>query len=704
MSSVAVSAGIQKKEVLHQTRWKEENTYCVGVSLHANFCREAQLLDPHKYTSVIEAVTALNNGSLDCPSYCLVLSKRRNAYYLLWPSEKTEREVRDFTAGLQNSSTSLLVLEQKEVNGFALNGARLSKHHSSSSVFSVSTIDTPPVPAGLRVIPPEQVMAKIVSKPPLSPRWAVSKPVVNPRQDKSVMSRETSPDAKAPSKDIDSAQNPRETRSSTNDGLPKSTIVSPESRIDSKPSLRPLSPRRVVSKPLVSPRQTQSVISLEKVPPSKNVDAAETPCETHSSRDVGLRKSRIASPEPSIVSKPSLSVSKKPLLSARKSLSAQRHRESSPTLTARAQTPRESRRVSPERTASRRVSPERITVGKVHVAAREAASFDIGSNQPCGDRNVRYRQVRVVKLAAKEGAAQAPVSHTQTRQNDSTAIEAEMEGANASHSSVQGERNHLPASDINRISVLDATTMAIEEFQMIDNNFNPNEPQLKVQLLENLGFPDSAEIEQLHDNSGAFNDGVWIVSGGLSSGLVLKLVPHQQTTRKTDQEKYTSIQQQCPKILSEYSVAFPLKILQLIGPDGDRYKDLLVMRQAPGLQLTQHLYHKFNGGLITDLLNMFEEFGRFLKTMHQVYRVENRSMQHGDCQPSNVFYDEVSAGFTLIDVADFGFGPYLAQGGEDDVEHFVEGLSSLQAWYGQSLIDDCIDKFREGYGVKPKVR
>jgi len=310
----------------------------------------------------------------------------------------------------------------------------------------------------------------------------------------------------------------------------------------------------------------------------------------------------------------------------------------------------------------------------------------------------------VVKLAAKEGAAQAPVSHTQTRQNDSTATKAEIEVAHASHSSVQGERNNLPASDIARISVLDATTMAIEEFQMIDNAFNPNEPQLKVQLLENLGFPDSAEIEQLDDNSGAFNDGVWIVSGGLSFGLVLKLVPHQQTTRKTDQEKYTNIQQLCPKILSEYSVAFPLKILQLSGPDGDRYKDLLVMRQAPGLQLTQHLYHKFNGGVIADLLKMFEEFGRFLKTMHQVYRVENRSMQHGDCQPSNVFYDEVSAGFTLIDVADFGFGPYLAQGGEDDVEHFVEGLSSLKAWYGQSLIDDCVDKFRKGYGVKPIVR
>mmetsp|Transcript_20688 Transcript_20688/g.32959 ORF Transcript_20688/g.32959 Transcript_20688/m.32959 type:complete len:910 (+) Transcript_20688:47-2776(+) len=248
------------------------------------------------------------------------------------------------------------------------------------------------------------------------------------------------------------------------------------------------------------------------------------------------------------------------------------------------------------------------------------------------------------------------------------------------------------------------TRMTMSELPMQTDAFDPSCPILKAHLLQNLGMSRSATIESLQDNSGAFNDGVWIVSGGLSSGLVLKLVPHQQTTRKTDQEKYTSIQQQCPKILSEYSVAFPLKILQLIGPDGDRYKDLLVMRQAPGLQLTQHLYHKFNGGLITDLLNMFEEFGRFLKTMHQVYRVENRSMQHGDCQPSNVFYDEVSAGFTLIDVADFGFGPYLAQGGEDDVEHFVEGLSSLQAWYGQSLIDDCIDKFREGYGVKPKVR
>merc|ERR1712072_1131156 len=96
------------------------------------------------------------------------------------------------------------------------------------------------------------------------------------------------------------------------------------------------------------------------------------------------------------------------------------------------------------------------------------------------------------------------------------------------------------------------------------------------------------------------------------------------------------------------------------------------------------------------LLKIFKAFGGHMSTIHRVYR----GMQHGDCQPSNVFYDELTGIFTLIDVADFGYGPYMAVGGENDVEHFVDGLKSLTQWYGEELIADCEREFRAGYEEK----
>jgi hypothetical protein len=250
------------------------------------------------------------------------------------------------------------------------------------------------------------------------------------------------------------------------------------------------------------------------------------------------------------------------------------------------------------------------------------------------------------------------------------------------------------------ISLADAATMTIEDLLMDRKDFDPNRASLKASLLRKLGLED-AVFEQLDmDNSGCFNDGIWLVSDSEPTGFVLKLVPHRHTGRKSDREKYTELQQRCPKILTEFSLAFPIKILQLKDPSGIITKDLIVMREAPGMQLTQHLYYKFLSGRSAELLNIFEDFGKFMKSIHSNYRVNNKSMQHGDCQPSNVFYDDDSRIFTLVDVADFGFGPYLAEGGENDVQHFIDGLQTLTPWYGNSLIEDCAAFFRSGYRTR----
>jgi hypothetical protein len=150
-------------------------------------------------------------------------------------------------------------------------------------------------------------------------------------------------------------------------------------------------------------------------------------------------------------------------------------------------------------------------------------------------------------------------------------------------------------------------------------------------------------------------------------------------------------------MVTEFSLTFPVKILQLEEPSGAINKDLIVMRQAIGMQIPQYMWTSFYSGRSAELPSIFYEFGKFLNAIHSTYRVDDRSMQHGDCQPSNVFYDESTGVFTLVDTADFGFGPYLVQGGEDDVQYFVDGLENLAPWYGKALMEDCVLFFRMGY-------
>jgi hypothetical protein len=67
-------------------------------------------------------------------------------------------------------------------------------------------------------------------------------------------------------------------------------------------------------------------------------------------------------------------------------------------------------------------------------------------------------------------------------------------------------------------------------------------------------------------------------------------------------------------------------------------------------------------------------------------------MQHGDCQPSNVFYDASTGNFTLIDIAGMGHGQ-----GENDVAQFTQGLKMMTQWYGRQFMAQAEKHFRAGY-------
>eukprot|EP00427_Karlodinium_veneficum_P031271 CAMPEP_0169192908 /NCGR_PEP_ID=MMETSP1016-20121227/5882_1 /TAXON_ID=342587 /ORGANISM="Karlodinium micrum, Strain CCMP2283" /LENGTH=355 /DNA_ID=CAMNT_0009269313 /DNA_START=9 /DNA_END=1076 /DNA_ORIENTATION=- len=279
------------------------------------------------------------------------------------------------------------------------------------------------------------------------------------------------------------------------------------------------------------------------------------------------------------------------------------------------------------------------------------------------------------RMLGKENRAHAQACRTQANQIFSTSIKPQLRSALCSP---RDGNKSLVVAEGRTASVAVTASLLIEDLLMSRNVFNAHDPRLKAQLLEKLGLP---------------------------CGLVLKLVPHHHEKRKTDREKYIELLKRCPRIVSDPSITVPIKIFQLSGPDGAKRKDLIVMRQASGMQITQHLYYKFHGGgeRIGELLNIFKCFGRFLRDIHQVYRIGGKSMQHGDCQPSNIFFDDNSGSFTLIDVADFGVGLYLGSGRDDDVERFIAALVSLKVCYSQSLIDACVNEFRAGYGTLCKT-
>lgn len=235
----------------------------------------------------------------------------------------------------------------------------------------------------------------------------------------------------------------------------------------------------------------------------------------------------------------------------------------------------------------------------------------------------------------------------------------------------------------------------MEELRLDGYQFDPFNPRTRSLLQAKLGFAENSTIEACKDNSGSFNLGVWNVFSKETNGLVLKLVDNNRRhhTRATDAEKFEKLRRQCPNLVGEFSMSFPVHIFQLRAANGQRQKDLIVMRKAPGLQLTNILFHKYHANELTDLLRIFKEFGTFMATIHRVYK----GMQHGDCQASNIFYDESSREFTLIDVADFGYEDKMAVGGDDDVEHFAAGLISLSQHYGKDLMVECTKLFRAGY-------
>lgn len=220
--------------------------------------------------------------------------------------------------------------------------------------------------------------------------------------------------------------------------------------------------------------------------------------------------------------------------------------------------------------------------------------------------------------------------------------------------------------------------------------FDPSEPRLCTQLAEKLGSFSS--IEAIKGFAGGLNEGMWFMYGE-EEAYVLKLVKCQRIACNvpTEAENLEKVHQQHPGIGADQTIAFPVKLCGCYSTDGTKRYDLIVMRKIPGERLAEVLgrwyYAQQEPSEDPLLRQLWESLGRQLASFHERY-----GKQHGDFQPFNIFYDEVSGAICFIDVGGMGI-PTM----DNDVEHFREAMGLLKKGYNEQLMDDLTAAFIHGY-------
>lgn len=214
----------------------------------------------------------------------------------------------------------------------------------------------------------------------------------------------------------------------------------------------------------------------------------------------------------------------------------------------------------------------------------------------------------------------------------------------------------------------------------------------RSQILAHLGCSCDASIQEMA-NPGGCSQGIWLLND-VDQKLILKLTSSKRKLPHipTDAEKCVTLASKHPNIGSDHSLSFPVMVFRCCEPSGDELHDLHVMRHARGLRIADVVAHycRANHSKLDNLVEIFRNFGAFLAKFHEAYQ-----MQHGDCHPSNVFYDESCNLFTLIDVAGISVSPYTTD--DDDFTYFNRALMMLSQYYGSELLTRCGLSMRAGY-------
>lgn len=231
----------------------------------------------------------------------------------------------------------------------------------------------------------------------------------------------------------------------------------------------------------------------------------------------------------------------------------------------------------------------------------------------------------------------------------------------------------------------------IEEVPFSGMPFDPTGPALRTLIFEKLNVPANATIAQMRQEGG-LNEGMWVVTSAMGS-LILKLVPHERRhpVMPTEAEQFVRLSRDHPAMFSDAALASPIKIFFCREQMREKPSlDLIVMRKAPGQCFSDVIGKRWFMNQRTELMREVHALGRFLGDVHA-----RHNMQHGDFTPSNVFYDEATGAFTMVDVSDFG--PQVWDSVESDVERFCKGIQLMSRCYGPELYVEGRPQFERGY-------
>lgn len=259
-------------------------------------------------------------------------------------------------------------------------------------------------------------------------------------------------------------------------------------------------------------------------------------------------------------------------------------------------------------------------------------------------------------------------------------------------STVVRSKSAPPSSNPDRRR-LPAPTGPLAEELLVNGRPDPSVAPFRQKVCAALGVSEPARIEGLLGCAGGQNQGMWVLQEARRT-LIIKLVDAKRKHRSlaTEAEQFSKIAQQHPSICTDPSLAFPIKVFQCRDAAGARHHDLIVMHKAPGRCLAETIAAKWHARQVPQLLQLFEGLGRHLAGFHNQYQV-----QHGDFQPSNIFYDEATTRFTLIDCGGMETSQFQADG---DVEHFGEALRMLsRGLQAQELVTDGSRHFKAGYSA-----
>lgn len=238
------------------------------------------------------------------------------------------------------------------------------------------------------------------------------------------------------------------------------------------------------------------------------------------------------------------------------------------------------------------------------------------------------------------------------------------------------------------------TGFSVDELHVGIGSVDPIQEPLRSQILTKLGLPQSTTIERLAGNCGGCNEGLWKLQDVASrTSFVLKLVRCRRGYgMSSEADRFARIYQEHPTIANDPAIAFPIKAFKCVGRMGDNSHDLIVMRKVSGQSLGDVVAIKCNGGQMSEVMRILKQLGTFLSRFHASYGKK----QHGDFQPSNIFYEASSGSFCLIDVADLGQS-WSWGSNYSDVAHFDKSLQILSNSFGSHFYSDGKRHFEEGY-------